>query len=71
MPDWLGVTLGVRLDDEDCDGVMDMKKSAMRRLFTVLEATPASLSSQDEYAEKSAPLVYPLAGITLVTFARR
>jgi hypothetical protein len=48
--------LGVRLTDVDCDGVFDMKKSAMRRPVYVMEATPASLSSQEEYAETSAPL---------------
>lgn len=55
-----------------CDDVAvcerDMKKSAMRKRLTNFEATPASLSSQAsfgaEYADVSAPLVWPLAGTT-------
>lgn len=63
--------LGVPLVDDDCVCVGGMKKSAMRRLKTVMDATPASLSSQEAYAEYIAPLEYPLPGATAVTLARR
>lgn len=42
---------------------------AMLRLLHVIEATPASLMSQDEYAEYSAPLTNAEFGTTNVTLA--
>ena len=48
VEDCVGEELAVGLRDDVWVCERDMKKSAMRRLFTVMEATPASLSSQAE-----------------------
>ena len=63
------VSEGLREAVSVCD--CDLNMSAMRILLTVMEAIPASLSSQAKYTETSAPLEKPLPGLTLETFARR
>ena len=49
------------------DGVLDAKSRAMLRPRKVMFAIPASLASQEEYAEICTPLEYALDGTKVMT----